>query len=62
MNGIDNTDPRNACSYNIDSITIGITALIDCDGDGVLDSTEIYDDDTNPFNSCSLNINNITLV
>jgi len=59
---IDNTDPRNACSYNIDSITIGITALIDCDGDGVLDSTEIYDDDTNPFNSCSLNINNITLV
>ena len=59
---IDNTDPRNACSYNIDSITISITALIDCDGDGVLDSTEIYDDDTNPFNSCSLNINNITLV
>ena len=59
---IDNTDPRNACSYNIDSITIGITALIDCDGDGVLDSTEIYDDDTNPFNSCSINLNNITLV
>ena len=58
---IDNTDPRNPCSYNIDSITVSVTALIDCDGDGVLDTTERLDN-TNPFNSCSLNITNITLV
>ena len=58
---IDNTDPRNACSYKIDSITESVTALLDCDGDGVLDTIEIFDN-TNPFNSCSLNIDNISIV
>jgi gliding motility-associated-like protein len=58
----DNTDPRNACSYLVNSIKVTITSIgRDCDGDGVLDSAEIFDN-TDPFNSCSLNTNNITLV
>ena len=59
---IDNTDPRNACSYLVNSITVSITSIgRDCDGDGVLYRDELIDN-TDPSNACSYNLNSITQV
>jgi gliding motility-associated-like protein len=59
---IDNTDPRNACSYVVNSITVSITSIgRDCDGDGVLYRDELIDN-TDPSNACSYNLNSITQV
>ena len=59
---IDNTDPRNACSYKSESISGIVTSIgVDCDGDGVIGRTEVEFDKTDPLNSCSFNINSITL-
>ena len=41
---IDNTDPRNACSYKQESITVSISVIErDCDGDGVTNAKEALD-------------------
>ena len=48
------TDPNDPCSYNIEDITLPVTATEDCDGDGVIDAVEI-NDRTDPNDPCSYN-------
>ena len=48
------TNLNDACSYNIDDITLPVTATEDCDGDGVIDAVEI-NDKTDPNDPCSYN-------
>jgi len=54
------TDPKDECSYNVADITETITATSDCDGDGVIDSTEIVDG-TDPVSFCDYNALHITI-
>jgi len=42
--GLDNTDPKNACSFNSLNITIEVTTQIDCDGDGAPDENDLDSD------------------
>ena len=35
------TDPEDPCDYNVEDITLTITADVDCDGDGITDNDEI---------------------
>ncbi|QCE40326.1 gliding motility-associated C-terminal domain-containing protein [Psychroserpens sp. NJDZ02] len=48
--GTNNTDPNNECDYNVPDITVEITAVTDCDNDGLLDVEEItgVDDPATP--------------
>ena len=48
------TNLNDACSYNVDDITLPVTAMEDCDGDGVIDAVEI-NDKTDPNDPCSYN-------
>ena len=49
--GTSSTDP---CEYNINQITLPMTAGLDCDGDGILDDIEISNG-SNPFDPCDPN-------
>ena len=55
---IDNTDPSNACSFNVNSITQVVTSQDDCDGDGVSNLIEV-NDNTNQNNGCSYVLSNV---
>ncbi|WP_282054302.1 gliding motility-associated C-terminal domain-containing protein [Maribacter luteus] len=35
------TDPEDPCDYNVEDITLTITADVDCDGDGITDNDEL---------------------
>ena len=48
------TNLNDACSYNVDDISLPVTAMEDCDGDGVIDAVEI-NDKTDPNDPCSYN-------
>jgi len=41
---LDKTDPKNACSFNTSNITLEVTILIDCDGDGSPDENDLDSD------------------
>ncbi|PQJ20959.1 hypothetical protein, partial [Nonlabens tegetincola] len=34
-------DPNDPCSYDPSSVTLAVTSMVDCDGDGVTDADEI---------------------
>ncbi len=53
------TDPSDACSYYIADVTLAITSGLDCDGDGVLDITEIANG-TDSKDGCSYNVADVT--
>ena len=42
--GLDSTDPKNACSFNSLNITLEVTIQIDCDGDGTSDENDLDSD------------------
>ena len=55
----DNTNPSNSCSLDINSITLQVTSIEDCDGDGVINSKEAIDN-TDLFNGCSFIISSVS--
>ena len=57
----DNTNPSNSCSLDINSITLQVTSIEDCDGDGVINSKEAIDN-TDLFNGCSFIISSVSTV
>ncbi|PQJ13227.1 hypothetical protein BST93_13855 [Nonlabens tegetincola] len=56
----DGTDPNDACSYDPASVTLAVTSMVDCDGDGVTDADEIANG-TDPNDACSYNVADITV-
>ena len=54
------TNLNDACSYNLEDISLPVTATEDCDGDGVMDGVEI-NDKTDPNDPCSYNRLSISL-
>jgi gliding motility-associated-like protein len=55
----DKTNPLNSCSVDINNITLQVTSIEDCDGDGVINSKEASDN-TDPFNGCSLILSSVS--
>ena len=55
----DKTNPLNSCSVDINNITLQVTSIEDCDGDGVINSKEV-NDNTDPFNGCSFIISSVS--